>query len=105
MGHALGIILVVAFCTLPVRVLPFLVFGRKKEMPPSVRYLGNVLPPEIMAILIVYCFQDITVTAGSGWLPKILAAAVVIVLHLWKNPPDQHRRRTICYMVLLQTIF
>lgn len=49
----LPVILVTAACTLFTRVLPFLLFGRERPVPETVRYLGRVLPAAIMAALVV----------------------------------------------------
>ena len=43
------------------RFLPFVVF--RKRTPPYVAYLGRVLPPAIIGMLVVYCLKDVTVTA------------------------------------------
>ncbi len=49
------LILVMAVVTFATRLLPFLLFDRGEEPPKAVLYLGRVLPPAIMAMLIVYC--------------------------------------------------
>lgn len=85
MGHSLAIIGVVALCTVLTRALPFWILGGRKEVPATVQYLGKVLPPAIMAILVVYCLKDINLLEGSRGLPEFLAVALVAVLHLWKK--------------------
>lgn len=101
--HSIAIIVVTALCTLATRVAPFLLFGRKKEVPQTVKYLGKVLPPAIMAILVVYCFKEVDLFTGFHGLPEFLAAGVVIVLHLWrKNVLLSIGCGTFCYMLLLQ---
>lgn len=105
-GHSIAIIVVTAFCTLVTRTIPFLLFGRKKEVPKTVKYLGNVLPPAIMVILVVYCFKGVNFLSGNHGLPELLATVLVIVLHLWKkNILLSIGCGTVCYMVLLQTVF
>lgn len=42
--QAFVIILVTAVCTLITRLVPFVLFGGKKEMPKAVNYLGAILP-------------------------------------------------------------
>lgn len=85
MEHTIGIIGVVALCTFLTRALPFLVFGGKKEVSPVIQYLGKVLPPAIMIILVVYCLKGVDIFAGSRGIPEFLAIAVVAILHLWKK--------------------
>lgn len=104
--HSIAIIVVTALCTLATRVLPFLVFGGKKEVPEVIKYLGRVLPAAIMAILVVYCFRGVNIFEGSHGLPEFIAASVVILLHLWKkNVLLSIGCGTLCYMILLQLVF
>lgn len=102
----LAIILVVAACTLLTRALPFMIFGGKRQVPQVVRYLGKVLPPAIMAILVVYCMKSVDFFGPTHGLPEIIASLVVVVLHLWrKNTLLSIGVGTICYMILVQVVF
>lgn len=106
MGHSISIIAVVAGCTVLTRALPFLLLGRKKEISPSIRYLGKVLPPAIMTILVVYCLKGVHLLSGNRGIPELAASAVVIVAHLWKkNTLLSIGAGTICYMYLIQVVF
>ncbi len=106
MGHSLAIIGVVALCTVLTRALPFWILGGRKEVPATVQYLGKVLPPAIMAILVVYCLKDINLLEGSRGLPEFLAVALVAVLHLWKkNTLLSIGAGTVFYMILVQAVF
>ena len=51
-------VLVSAAVTAALRFAPFLIFGRGKETPELVLYLGKVLPFAIMGMLVVYCMKD-----------------------------------------------
>ena len=53
--HAALIIAAAAICTVFTRALPFLFFGGSRGIPEPIRYLGKILPPAIMAVLVVYC--------------------------------------------------
>ncbi len=102
MEHTIGIILVVAICTLMTRALPFLIFGGKKDVPSTIQYLGKVLPSAIMIILVVYCLKNIDFTMSTGGIPEFLAIAVVVILHLWKkNPLLSIGVGTIFYMLMV----
>lgn len=104
--HSIWIIAVCALTTLGIRALPFLVFGGKKEVPKIIRYLGEVLPCAIMAVLVVYCLKGINLFTGNHGLPQLLAVALVVVLHLWKrNTLLSIGLGTAFYMVLVQVIF
>ena len=58
--RAFVIILVTAVCTLITRLVPFALFGGKKEMPKAVNYLGVILPPAIMATLVAVSYTHLT---------------------------------------------
>lgn len=60
--ETLGIILAVAAGTQLTRWLPFWLFPEKREPPAVVAYLGRVLPPAMMGLLVVYCLK------GVSWL-------------------------------------
>ncbi len=42
------------------RWLPFLLFPEAKQPPAVVAYLGKVLPPAMMGLLVVYCFKGMS---------------------------------------------
>lgn len=44
----LGMIGIVAVCTLFTRILPFIIFQEKQELPDNVKYLGNILPMAVI---------------------------------------------------------
>ena len=58
--QTLGIILAVAAGTQLTRWLPFWLFPEKKQPPAVVAYLGKVLPPAMMGLLVVYCLRSIS---------------------------------------------
>lgn len=99
-------ILVMAGVTFLTRLLPFLLFGRGGRPPRVVVYLGSVLPPAVIAMLIIYCLRNIDLFSGTHGLPELLCAAVVAVLHLWKgNNLLSIFGGTLLYMVLVQCVF
>ena len=94
---------VVTFLT---RALPFLLFGRGKQAPRVILYLGKYLPPAVIAMLIVYCLKGVSFSSPAGWAPSLIAAAAVIALHLWKkNNLLSILGGTLLYMVLVQAVF
>ena len=56
-GMSLLIILAVALTTFATRVVPFLIFPMGKEIPDVVQYLGRVLTPAVIGMLVVYCLK------------------------------------------------
>ena len=71
--------------TLFIRAIPFVLFVGKREVPATVIYLGKVLPPAIMVILVVYCVKGIDLFTGNHGIPELLSIAVVAGLHIWKR--------------------
>lgn len=100
------VVAVIALVTALLRFLPFFIFGGNKTPPRIIEKLGNVLPPAVMGMLVVYCLKDIRVTEPSSVLPAVLACAVVGVLYVWKrNTLLSIVSGTLCYMLLVQFLF
>ena len=100
------IIGIVVFGTMLTRFLPFLIFGRKKEAPKYIQYLGKVLPAAVFGLLVVYCLKDVNLFTGSHGIPEAIAILVVVLLHVWKRQMLLSiAGGTVCYMVLLQLFF
>ena len=105
-GAAAAAIAVMAAVTFLTRFLPFLLFDRGESPPKIVLYLGRVLPPAIIAMLIIYCLRGVSFASPAGWVPQLVCVAVVVALHLWKhNNLLSIFGGTVLYMVLVQTIF
>ena len=105
-GAAIASIAVMAVITFLTRALPFLLFDRGESPPKLVLYLGRVLPPAIVAMLIIYCLRGVSFAAPGGWVPQLLCVAVVVALHLWKhNNLLSIFGGTVLYMVLVQAVF
>ena len=105
-GQAVASIAVMAAVTFLTRALPFLLFDRGDHPPRLVLYLGKVLPPAIIAMLIVSCLKGISFAAPGGWVPTLLAGGAAVLLHLWKgNDLLSIFGATVLYMVLVQGVF
>lgn len=95
-----------ALCTFATRVVPFALFGGKKEVPAVITYLGKVLPPAIIATLIIYCVRSVDFTIAPHGIAEITAIAVTALLHIWKkNTLISIGCGTILYMFLVQFVF
>ncbi len=110
--QAILTIAVMAFITFLTRALPFLLFDRGERAPKVVLYLGKVLPPAVIAMLIVYCLRGMSITLSTDvaalarWLPQVIAVIAVALLHLWKkNNLLSIFGGTLLYMVLVQAVF
>lgn len=103
---SLLIILVVAVTTFATRLVPFLIFPKGKEIPPVVQYLGKVLTPAVIGMLVVYCLKSTTVMESPYGIPELVAVVVTAVLHVWKrNNLLSIGTGTILYMFLIQVAF
>ena len=83
--HALWIVLICAGVTLLLRALPFMFFGGKGGVPKWVASLGGVLPPAIMAALVVYCLKGVPFGTFADGAKLLIAGAAVGIVHLWKR--------------------
>ena len=101
-----SIILIAAMSigTILLRFLPFLII--RKETPPYIAYLGRVLPPAIIGMLVIYCLKDVNCTAAPFGLPELNASVCVVGLQVWRrNSLLSILAGTILYMFLTQMVF
>ena len=97
---------IIALGTFLIRALPFFLFPAGKETPRVVTYLGAVLPSASIAMLVVYCFKNVSVFSGSHGLPELISALFVIVVHKWRhNLLLSIVGGTVLYMLLVQLAF
>lgn len=98
------LIAAMAIMTILIRFLPFLVF--RKQTPKYISYLGRVLPPAIIGMLVIYCLKDITPSAEPFGIPELIAGACVALLQVWKrNSLISILAGTLIYMILIQVVF
>ena len=103
-AHSAVLVGVMAAVTVLLRALPFLVF--RKKVPAFILYLGRVLPPAIIGMLVIYCLKDMTVTSPPFGAPEMIAGALVVLLQAWKrNALLSILGGTAAYMLLIQLVF
>ena len=101
--NAAILVAVMALVTILLRALPFLVF--RQRSPAYITYLGSVLPPAIIGMLVVYCLKDVAWTAAPFGVPELIASAAVVILQVWKrNALVSILSGTILYMILIRVI-
>ena len=102
-SHAALLVGAMALVTMILRFLPFVAFRR--EIPPYISYLGEVLPPAIIGMLVVYCLKDVSILSAPFGLPE-LAAALVVILAQWKsrNSLVSILSGTAAYMILIRLL-
>ncbi len=97
---------VIALTTAALRFLPFVIWNGGKKTPEFIEKLGRVLPYAIMGMLVVYCLKGVSFSTVSGLLPVLIACFVVGILYVWKrNTLISIVAGTLCYMMLVQTVF
>ena len=105
LGHSAALVAVMAAVTILLRFLPFLIFRADRPIPPYVVYLGHVLPPAIIGMLVVYCLKDTVITAAPYGLPELIAALSVVGLQIWRrNSLVSILSGTVIYMLLVQRV-
>ena len=103
-SHAALMVAVMSVVTILLRFLPFIVF--RKRTPPYITYLGEVLPPAMIGMLVIYCLKDVQWTASPFGLPELIAAACVVGLQAWRRSALLSiLMGTAIYMVLVQLVF
>ena len=104
--YLIGMLAVAGLLSFLLRAAPFLLFGRGKEPPAVVRYLGRVLAPAVIAMLVVDCFvgyvKDGCLSSPLYGGAELAAAIVTVGLHLWRrNPLLSIAAGTALYMALV----
>ena len=100
--YILSVIIISAAITFVLRALPFIAFA-KRPMPARLVRLGRVLPPAIMAVLIVYCLKDgISEPLSVGVAELVAVAATAVVYKLRHNTFVGIAVGTAVYMLLIR---
>ena len=103
-GHAAVLVAVMSAVTILLRFLPFIVF--RKHTPRFIMYLGEVLPPAMIGMLVIYCLKDVSPLTYPHGLPELIAGLIVVGLQAWKrNSLLSILAGTVIYMVLVQAVF
>ena len=98
------LIAVMAIVTMALRFLPFIIF--RKRTPAYISFLGRVLPPAIIGMLVVYCLRDVSVSAPPHGVPELIASLSVIGLQILKRSAVLSiLGGTVVYMLLVQMVF
>lgn len=105
-GQSFIIILVIAVVTFMTRAIPFLLFNRQQgETSPYIVYIGKVLPPAVIGMLIIYCVKNVSLLSKPYGIPELVSIAAVALLHFWKrNNLLSILGGTIIYMIIVQLI-
>ena len=98
------LIAIMAAVTIALRFLTFLVFHEKT--PSYISYLGKVLPPAIIGMLVVYCLKDVSLASSPFGIPELAASVSVAGMQaLKRNAVISILTGTAIYMLLIQLAF
>ena len=104
LSHSALLVAAMSLVTILLRALPFLVF--RKNTPDWLAYLGKVLPPAIIGMLVVYCLKDTKISSAPFGIPELISVLLVVALQAWKrNVLVSILAGTVCYMILTHLVF
>ena len=99
---ALMIVIGTAF----LRFLPFIIINKSLSENRYIKFLGNMLPYSMIALLVIYCLKDVKIIEFPYALPELISIAAIIILHVIKrNVLISIGVGTVIYMFLVQVIF
>ena len=99
-------ILAITLGAMATRFTPFLLFPENRRPPEVVNYLGRVLPPAMMGLLMVYCLKGVSFAQNPHGIPELIAIVGIVLLHRWKNNVLLSiASGTLLYMLLVQYVF
>ena len=102
--YLIAVIAVISIVTWALRAFPFLLFG-SRPLPKTIQYLGKVLPPAIMTMLVIYCLRDTNIRQFPYGVPELFACTLIVILQLLrKNMYLSIIAGTACYMILIRVV-
>ena len=100
---AIAVICVITLCT---RAFPFVFFSGGRKPSALVLYLGRVLPPAVIALLVVYSLKDAALFEPPYAVPEAAACLLVLLLQQWKrNAMLSIGLGALAYMAMTQWLF
>ncbi|ACU75190.1 branched-chain amino acid transport [Catenulispora acidiphila DSM 44928] len=103
-AHLLASIAVISAVTIALRATGFLVLTRFTDTP-VLRVLGTLMPPGVMAVLVVYSISSVDFSQASHAAPVVLGIGATAAIHHWRrNPFLSILAGTAAYVVLLRLL-
>lgn len=100
--YFLKAILVSGIVTLLLRSVPSILF-HNRSIPRSFIRLGKILPPAMMAVLVVYCLKDAQFFYGNYAIPELISVLVCGAIYVCKkNAILSIAGSTFLYMLMVQ---
>ena len=89
--------------TYALRGFSFMAFGNGRKTPEAIQYVGRVISPAVIAVMIVYCLKGTSFHAPLYGGAEAAAIGVCILLHrLFRNPLLSIAVSTAVYMLMVQ---
>ncbi len=106
------LVLCAVAATMLTRFLPFLVFHSGRRTPPTITFLGRVLPASVFALLVIYCLRGVDFScllADEFWhsdaFAQLASVLVTALVHVWRrNMMWSIAAGTACYMTLIRVL-
>lgn len=99
------LILTASIVTIALRAFPFVLFGGERQMPAVIHKVADLMPPAIIAVLVIYCLKSPMVIVTMESVATAIATASTALVHLWKrNVLASIAIGTLVYMVLIRVI-
>ncbi len=83
--YAIICILISGVATFLTRLIPFVVFGGGKGMPPKLKKIADILPSAIIAVLVIYGISGQLTALDMSTFAALGALLITVALHLWKG--------------------
>ncbi|MDD4138857.1 MAG: branched-chain amino acid transporter AzlD [Clostridiaceae bacterium] len=104
--QTLAVVAVVAGLTFVTRALPFWLFRSPDRPSAWLSDLNRLMPPAVIAILVVFCLKTVSLDAPKDSLAQLIGVALVALLHVWKrNNLLSIGVGTVVYMLLVQVVW
>lgn len=98
--------LIIVFATVIIRFLPFIIIRKSIAERKYIKFLGDMMPYSMIALLVVYCLKEVNLIKYPYGIPELISIAIIIILHIIKrNVLISIGVGTVVYMILVQTIF
>ena len=98
--------IIIVFATVIIRFLPFIIIRKSIAERKYIKFLGDMMPYSMIALLVVYCLKEVNLIKYPYGIPELISIAIIIILHIIKrNVLISIGVGTVIYMILVQTIF
>ncbi|MEE1357875.1 MAG: AzlD domain-containing protein [Clostridia bacterium] len=83
--YAVVCIIVSGIATFLTRLIPFVLFGSGRPMPPMLKRMADVLPSAVIAVLVIYGVSGPLTALDMTTAASVAALLITVALHLWKK--------------------